>query len=567
MRTFYRRTAIWDNGLWMMFSSAAFLFGAGAPPSGRERCALSFLLEFLDLKGMITMSLLEVKDLSHSYGGKVLYHDASFDLYNGEHMGLVGQNGSGKSTLIKTLIGEVIPDDGLIKWFPKASVGHLDQYAQVDAGITVFEYLKQAYADLYRMEERLNGLYEKMAEDTSEKLINQAANLQETLEDRDFYSIESHIYRVAAGLGITAIGMDKVLEKLSGGQRAKVILAKLLLEKPEVLLLDEPTNFLDKEHVEWLSKYLTGFEGAFILVSHDFDFLDQVTTCIGDIEFGTITKYHGNYSAFLKQKGQKREEYIRQYESQKKLIERTEEYIAKNKVRASTAAMAKSRQKKLDKIERMAPPTGLTKPMIRFKSTGITAQRVLEVKDLEVGYYYPLLPKLHFVLEQNQRVVITGFNGIGKSTLLKTLIGEILPISGSFEFARNVVIGYYEQDLKWEREGQTPLEIITEAFPKLSQKQTRSALSRCGVKAEHVLQPITTLSGGEQSRVKLCKLTLSPCNLLILDEPTNHLDYLAKESLQEALQDFDGTVILVSHEAAFYRDWADKVLEIEKMGF
>ncbi|RHO58328.1 ABC transporter ATP-binding protein [Eubacterium sp. AM05-23] len=551
----------------MMFSSAAFLFGAGEPSSGRERCALSFLLEFLDLKGMITMSLLEVKDLSHSYGDKVLYHDASFELYNGEHMGLVGQNGAGKSTLIKTLIGEVIPDDGLIKWFPKASVGHLDQYAQVDAGITVFEYLKQAYADLYRMEERLNGLYEKMAEDTSEKLINQAANLQETLEDRDFYSIESHIYRVAAGLGITAIGMDKVLEKLSGGQRAKVILAKLLLEKPEVLLLDEPTNFLDKEHVEWLSKYLTGFEGAFILVSHDFDFLDQVTTCIGDIEFGTITKYHGNYSAFLKQKGQKREEYIRQYESQKKFIERTEEYIAKNKVRASTAAMAKSRQKKLDKIERMAPPTGLTKPMIRFKSTGITAQRVLEVKDLEVGYYYPLLPKLHFVLEQNQRVVITGFNGIGKSTLLKTLIGEILPISGSFEFARNVVIGYYEQDLKWEREGQTPLEIITEAFPKLSQKQTRSALSRCGVKAEHVLQPITTLSGGEQSRVKLCKLTLSPCNLLILDEPTNHLDYLAKESLQEALQDFDGTVILVSHEAAFYRDWADKVLEIEKMGF
>lgn len=513
------------------------------------------------------MSLLEVKNLSHSYGDKVLYHDASFELYNGEHMGLVGQNGAGKSTLIKTLIGEVIPDDGLIKWFPKASVGHLDQYAQVDAGITVFEYLKQAYADLYRMEERLNGLYEKMVEDTSEKLINQAANLQETLEDRDFYAIESHIYRVAAGLGITAIGMDKILEKLSGGQRAKVILAKLLLEKPEVLLLDEPTNFLDKEHVEWLAKYLTSFEGAFILVSHDFDFLDQVTTCIGDIEFGTITKYQGNYSAFLKQKGQKREEYIRQYESQKKLIERTEEYIAKNKVRASTAAMAKSRQKKLDKIERMAPPTGLTKPVIRFKSTGITAQRILEVKDLEVGYYYPLLPKLHFVLEQNQRVVITGFNGIGKSTLLKTLIGEISPISGSFEFARNVVIGYYEQDLKWDREGQTPLEIITEAFPKLSQKQTRSALSHCGVKAEHVLQPITTLSGGEQSRVKLCKLTLSPCNLLILDEPTNHLDYLAKESLQEALQDFDGTVILVSHEAAFYRDWADKVVEIEKMGF
>jgi len=385
--------------------------------------------------------------------------------------------------------------------------------------------------------------------------------------DRERFEYEQEYDRLFTGLGFAKEDKKKPISRFSGGEQTKIALIRLLLEKPDILLLDEPTNFLDKEHVEWLSKYLTGFEGAFILVSHDFDFLDQVTTCIGDIEFGTITKYHGNYSAFLKQKGQKREEYIRQYETQKKLIERTEEYIAKNKVRASTAAMAKSRQKKLDKIERMAPPTGLTKPVIRFKSTGLTAQRVLEVKDLEVGYYYPLLPKLHFVLEQNQRVVITGFNGIGKSTLLKTLVGEIPPISGSFEFARNVVIGYYEQDLKWDREGQTPLEIITEAFPKLSQKQTRSALSRCGVKAEHVLQPITTLSGGEQSRVKLCKLTLSTCNLFILDEPTNHLDYLAKESLQEALRDFDGTVILVSHEAAFYRDWADKVVEIEKMGF
>lgn len=549
-----------------------FLFGALRKKAQTRECCEnrhSFLLLKIKRtkhrKERKTMSLLEIKNLSHSYGDKILYQDAAFDLYAGEHLGLVGPNGAGKSTLIKTLIGENIPDDGIIRWSPKATIGHLDQYAQVDESKTIFEYLKDAYKSLYETEARLNKLYETMAEDTSEKLINRAAALQENLENNDFYAIESHIHRVAAGLGLPAIGMDKPLAKLSGGQRAKVILAKLLLEKPGVLLLDEPTNFLDKEHVDWLSKYLSAFDGAFILVSHDFDFLDQVATCICDIEFGTITKYNSNYSAFLKQKGQKREDYIRQYESQKKLIARTQDYIAKNKARASTAAMAKSRQKKLDKIEVMAPLAALTKPALHFKATAPTAQRVLTVNNLEVGYYYPLLPKMHFVVEQGERVVITGFNGIGKSTLLKTLVEQIPPISGNFEFARNTAIGYYEQDLNWERDNQTPLEIVGEAYPKYSQKQVRAALSRCGVKAEHALQPIATLSGGEQSRVKLCMLTQNPYNLLILDEPTNHLDALAKEALQEAIAAFEGTVILISHEASFYRDWADRVVEIEKL--
>ncbi|MEG0495594.1 MAG: ABC-F family ATP-binding cassette domain-containing protein [Eubacterium sp.] len=511
------------------------------------------------------MSLLEVKNISHTYGDKALYQDASFELHNGEHMGVVGQNGAGKSTLIKTLIGEIIPDDGQIKWYPKAVIGHLDQYAKVDEDVSVFDYLKEAYADLYALEEKLSKIYEQMAVNSDEKLMDQAASYQDRLENQGFYEVESHILRVASGLGITAIGLDKVLRKLSGGQRAKVILAKLLLEKPDVLLLDEPTNFLDKEHVEWLARYLSAFEGAFILISHDFDFLEQVTTCICDIEFGTINKYNGSYSAFLKQKGQKREDYIRQYESQKKLIAKTEDYISRNKARASTASMAKSRQKKLNKIERLAPPSLLSKPNIHFEALPLSAQKVIDVKNLEVGYYYPLLPKIRFDIEQGQRVVITGFNGIGKSTLLKTLTGIIPALSGKFEFARNVTVGYYDQDLKWDSPVVTPLEIINTAFPKMSQKQVRRALSQCGVKADHVIQPIETLSGGEQSRVKLCKLTLTPSNLLILDEPTNHLDALAKEALQEALTTFDGTVILVSHEAGFYKDWADRVMNIEKL--
>lgn len=511
------------------------------------------------------MSLLEVKNLSHSYGDKILYQDASFELHTREHMGLVGQNGAGKSTLMGTLIGEVIHDDGLVKWLPKLQIGHLDQYAKVDEGLSIFDYLKKAYQNLYDLEQRLNEIYEKMAVDYSEKLINQAATYQEKLEIEDFYNIDNHIHKVAAGLGVTAIGMDKILGKLSGGQRAKVILAKLLLENPNVLLLDEPTNFLDKEHVEWLSTYLSEFEGAFIIISHDFDFLDKVTNCICDIEFGSIQKYNGNYKAFLKQKAQRREEYIQQYESQKKLIAKTEDYIARNKARASTAKMAKSREKKLDKIERIAPPSVLTKPQLSFKSVSIMAQNILEVKNLEVGYYYPLFPKIHFHVEKGQRVVITGFNGIGKSTLLKTLVGVIPSLSGEFFFPKNLVVGYYEQDLNWENGLKTPLTIIHEDFPELTQKQVRKALSQCGIKAEHATQSIETLSGGEQSKVKLCKLVLTPCNLLILDEPTNHLDALAKEALQEALMAFEGTVILVSHEAAFYKKWADKIFNVEKM--
>lgn len=507
------------------------------------------------------MSLLQVRELSQCFVEKTLYKNASFDLFKGEHIGVVGQNGAGKSTLIKILLGEVIPDKGDIKWQPNIKIGHLDQHAEIDKNMTILEYLQTAFEELYALENKVTMLYEEGAMTGDERKLIKAAAYQEQLIINDFYSIDSQISKVAMGLGLDAIGMDRPVGELSGGQRAKVIMAKLLLSNPDILLLDEPTNFLDKEHVEWISDYLNAFEGAFIVVSHDFDFLERVTTGICDIEFGTIKKYYGKYSEFLKQKAHLREDYIRQYHTQQRKIEKTEEYIRKNKAGVNSK-MARGRQKQLDRIERIAPPSFVEKPSIRFKEPEGPTQKALIVKNLEVGYYYPLLPKLNFSVLGGEKLVITGFNGIGKSTLLKTLVASIPCMAGSFEFQEQVKIGYYEQDLVWEDNAKTPLQIIADSYPKLTVKEVRRALARCGVKEEHVSREIATLSGGEQSKVKLCRMILSPCNFLILDEPTNHFDAETKEVLQKAIREFKGSIILVSHEEKFYKEWADTVLNI-----
>lgn len=512
------------------------------------------------------MSLLEVKNLSHTYGDKKLYSNACFELYKGEHMGVVGINGAGKSTLLKIICGTVIPDEGEIKWQPNINIGILDQYAEIIEDYSVYDYLKTAFDELYKIEEKLNKLYEEMACNVNENIMKKAALYQEVLEEKEFYSIDSSIKKVATGLGIDVIGYDKELKKLSGGQRAKVILAKLLLQNPDMLLLDEPTNFLDKEHIKWLSEYLGNFKGAFIIVSHDFNFLDKITTCICDIDHKNIRKYNCGYCKFLKQKERLKEDYVRRYSEQQREIQKLEKYIAKNKVRASTAKMAKGREKQLNKIERMDAPSFKTlKPIIKFKYTEATPNIALSVKNLEVGYKYAILPKLNFSIKNGEKVVITGFNGIGKSTLLKTIVGEIKNLSGKVKFGENIKLGYYEQDLKWENDKLTPLEIILDEFPKMTYNEIRKHLSQCGVKSETALQSIKSLSGGEQSKVKLCRLTLISCNLLILDEITNHMDLECKEALKEALISYEGTVILVSHEASFYKDLADRIIDVEKI--
>ncbi|MBQ2763706.1 MAG: ABC-F family ATP-binding cassette domain-containing protein [Firmicutes bacterium] len=510
------------------------------------------------------MSLLEVHEISQTYGDKSLYQNASFDLYKGEHMGLVGQNGAGKSTLMKSLIGEVVPDSGYIRWQNKITVGHLDQYASVDEEQSIFDYLKSAFDDLFEAEARLNKINEELMDHADPNLVRTATSLQDMLERKEFYSVDSKVQRVASGLGLTPLGLDRPLGKLSGGQRAKTILGKLLLADVDVLLLDEPTNFLDTEHIEWLTKYLKNFKGAFIIISHDEHFLNDISTCILDVEFDMLKKYSGNYEAFLKQKEQKQVEYIRAYEHQQKEIKKAEDYINKNKVRASTAAMAKSRQKKLDKMDRLAAPKHHVKPNFKFPYVDISTNKALALEQLEVGYYYSLMPGISLDLVTGTKNVIIGFNGIGKSTLLKTLLGELPAMKGTFRFGERTVVGYYEQELNFEDDQKTPMEYILDIYPRMSVKDVRTALAKCGIHSEHIDRPIATLSGGEQSKVKLCRLTLFPCNFLILDEPTNHLDAEAKESLKKAMKNFRGTVLFVSHDPEFYEGWVDRVFDIEE---
>ncbi|WP_079908922.1 ABC-F family ATP-binding cassette domain-containing protein [Paenibacillus sp. 32352] len=511
------------------------------------------------------MSLLEVYDMSHAYGDKVLYRNVQLELYKGEHLGVVGQNGTGKSTLIRILTGEIIPDSGTIKWQPHCKIGHLDQYAEISGSKSILQYLQAAFAEAYELEAELNRLYEQSAATGDEALLLKAAEVQERLDALDYFSIDSLISKVVHGLGIDAIGIDRSIESLSGGQRAKVILAKLLLEKPDVLLLDEPTNFLDKEHVDWLAEYLSLSKQAFIVVTHHYEFLEAVATSICDIEGQTVRKYYGTFKQFLKQKAHLREDHIRQYHAQQKKIEQTEAYIRKNKAGVNSR-IARGRQKQLDRLERIAPPTFVSKPSITFRELPLTSQAVLEVSQLEVGYGKPLLPKLNFSMAGGEKLVITGFNGIGKSTLLKTLVGKLPRLSGTFKFAEQAKLGYFEQDLRWEDDGMTPVQIIAEAFPQMNGKDIRRHLSRCGIKEAHVMQSIRTLSGGEQSKVKLCRMLLKGSNVLILDEPTNHLDAETKDALQSALIKFTGSILLVSHEQSFYQEWADRVLDMEDLG-
>lgn len=509
------------------------------------------------------MSLLDIEGLTHSFGDNLLYKDAHLSLNKGEHIGIVGPNGTGKSTLIRICTGQAVPDAGRIIWQPKISIGYLDQYAEIDPDITMYSFLKLAFSKLYDIEKAIALLYEKAA-DGNMDYLNRAASLQEELEIHDFYSIETRIEQVAAGLGLQAIGLERPVGKMSGGQRAKVILAKMLLEKPDVLLLDEPTNFLDKEHVSWLANYLSSLENAFMVVSHDYAFLDKTANRICDIDHHTITKYFGAYSEFLKKKTRLREDYVRQYSAQQKEIRKTEEFIQKN-IAGRKSRMARGRQKQLDRMDKLqAIEQKEIKPCFHFPALPLTDTEHLIVRRLAVGYQYPVLSNIDLCIKGGQKVVITGFNGIGKSTLLKTLMGQIPAIQGHYRFSEQVTPGYYEQDLTWHDAGQTPLQIVSVAFPDMVMKEIRKYLARSGISSKHAMQPIGTLSGGEQAKVKLCLLMLQKCNFLIMDEPTNHLDVQAKESLKDALREFPGTVLLVSHEEAFYRDWIQRVINIEK---
>lgn len=517
------------------------------------------------------MSILAITGLTHMYDSKVLFENADLNINNGEHAGIVGLNGAGKSTFMNIIAGKTMQDAGEVKWLSGIRWGYLDQHATIDKTLTVMEYLKTAFDYLFELNERLEKLYEDMSSvedmDELDKLVNRSARMQETLDNAGFYDIESTIRKVANGLGINAFGYDVLVGTLSGGQRAKLMLAKLLLEKLDVMLLDEPTNFLDIEHIEWLTKYLNDFEGTFLLVSHDTSFLNNTCKLIINVENGEIRRYPGNYDNFVEQHEMNSKQYAEAYERQQREIKKMEEYIAKNKARAATAGMANSRKKMLDRIDVMNKPVTFEDAEFSFPYVTLYTNDMLIVKDLKIGYDKQLLPPINIHMKSDTKLWIRGTNGIGKSTLIKTLLGIIPALGGEKQFHVNARPAYLEQELNFKDTDYTGISYMNELFPRMGQKECRNQLARVGIKKEMATKPISLLSGGEQVRIKLCALMQKESNILIFDEPTNHLDVKAKDSLKEAMKSYDGAIILVSHEADFAGDVCSDIFDIEDSEF
>lgn len=511
------------------------------------------------------MSVLKCSDVSFSFGNRTILENASFVMQKGEHIGLIGLNGEGKSTFIKMITGALTPDQGRIEWCKRITTGYLDQYTTLTKGKTIREVLKEAFQYMYNLEQEMNELYERMADCTEEEMnqyLEDTGEIQSELETSGFYQLDARIDEVANGLGLGEIGLEHDVSALSGGQRSKVLLTKLLLAKPMILILDEPTNFLDENQIGWLRNYLANYENAFLLVSHDTAFLNSVVNVIYHMEDGTLTRYSGNYDSFMQMYELKKRQQNIAYEKQQKEIAHLKEFIAKNKARVATTDLAKSRQRILDKMEIIDKAKEQIKPTFHFKECGASGRFVITAADLVIGYQEPLSSKLNFTIERGQKVVIKGANGIGKSTLLKTLLGIIPPLSGECQLDYNIHYGYFAQEEEYSRN--TALEEIWNLYPMMTNAEVRGALASCGLTKDKIESLMVVLSGGEAVKVRLCKIMLKECNTLVLDEPTNHLDVLAKESLKEALQMFKGTVILVCHEAEFYRDIATDVLDAEK---
>ncbi len=514
------------------------------------------------------MSVLTIKGLTHIFDSKTLFEDADLSVNNGEHIGVVGLNGAGKSTFMNIITGRLSQDAGEIKWLNTIRWGYLDQHADIDRSQSVMEYLQGSFDHLYKLNEQLEQIYTDMASeedpDKLDRLVNKSAVMQEKLDDSGFYDLDSKIKKVANGLGVNNFGYDTIISNLSGGQRAKLMLSKLLLEELDVMLLDEPTNFLDLEQIDWLRKYLDSFKGTFILISHDTAFLNSVCKIIVNIENGMIKKYWGNYDSFLLQHEQNAKQYADSYERQQREIKKMEDYIARNKARAATAGMANSRKKMLDRIDVMQKPVSFEKPTFSFPYTLLVTKHLLEVKDFSVGYDgKAILPPITFGLDSTTKLWLRGTNGMGKTTILKTIMKRLPAISGSFNFNINAKINYIEQDLQFRSKEINAMTFMNETYPKMSQKDIRTQLAKVGIKNDIATKYISNLSGGEQVKIKLCALMQKESNILILDEPTNHLDVSAKEALFEALQAYDGAIILVSHEPLYAEKLCNKVFDIE----
>lgn len=512
------------------------------------------------------MSILNVEHLTHGFGDRAIFQDVSFRLLKGEHIGLIGANGEGKSTFMNIITEKLMPDEGKIEWAKNVRVGYLDQHTALAKGMTIRDALAGAFDFLFEMEARMNEICEQMGDAGEEELnayMEELGTIQELLTAHDFYLIDSKIEEVARALGLLELGLDKDVTDLSGGQRTKVLLAKLLLEKPDILLLDEPTNYLDAEHIAWLKRYLNEYENAFILISHDIPFLNSVINLIYHMDNQQLNRYPGDYDKFQEVYAMKKAQLTAAYQKQQKEIADLKDFVARNKARVSTRNMAMSRQKKLDKMDKIELAAEKPKPEFHFKEARTPGRYIFQTQDLVIGYEEPLSSPLTLEMERGSKIVLTGANGIGKTTLLKSILGLIPPLSGSVTLGDYLSIGYFEQEMD-QGITTTCIEEIWKEFPGFTQYEVRSALAKCGLTTKHIESLVRVLSGGEQAKVRLCKLINQETNVLLLDEPTNHLDVEAKAELKRALTEYRGSILMVCHEPEFYQGLATDVWDCTK---
>lgn len=530
-------------------------------------------------RGDLLLILLQTNRLSKSFIVEPILSDIDIQIQSNERVGLVGVNGAGKSTLLKIIAGEMLPDSGEIHLAKSATVGYLAQDSGLDTELTIWEEMKLVFIDLIKQEQSLRRLEEKMSDPTYlenatmyEKLLKEYSESMERFKDQGGYEYESQIRGVLHGLGFHSFPYEETfIHTLSGGQKTRLALAKLLLISPDLLILDEPTNYLDIETLTWLEAYLKSYSGAILVVSHDRYFLDALVTVIYEIERTKATRYVGNYSQYIEQKAQQLELTLKKYEKQQAEIAKLEDFIQKNIARASTTRRAQSRRKALEKIEKIDRPIlKQKKAYFTFDIEKQSGTQVLSVKDLSIGIgARHLFENVSFDITRGERVALIGPNGIGKSTLFKSISGNPIAeihVDGIIQYGSNVMIGYYDQEQDRLHLEKRVIDEIWDEHPTMLESEIRTLLGNFLFIGDDVFKKIKDLSGGEKARVSLAKLLLQKANFLLLDEPTNHLDIFSREVLENALIDYPGTILFISHDRYFLNRIATRTIELTTEG-